>query len=264
MHLSKIKVDGFRNFDTEFSASFCKGLNVIVGENGAGKSSIINAIRQLFIDSESGRYSITTDDFFCSFEGSKNPTPSISIVAEFVELNDEEEIVFLPWTVDSDTAQLSLQIENKEFRGRFKKVMWGGESSASQFDSELVDLIQCIYLPPLRDAESKLKNGRQSRISKLLKAINRKELNQCKKVKNLHPLEERVKSFNETLATDDHLSIKSANQMISTQLKRAIGSHFGQSTRIQFAETDFTRIVESLTLLFSQRPLLKSKQYIVD
>ncbi|MNQ54701.1 hypothetical protein D3C85_687740 [compost metagenome] len=225
-------------------------MNVIVGENGAGKTAIISAIRQLFHDSESGRYSISSDDFFCPFSIDGKPAKSFSIQAEFDGLDINNKVTLLPWIGTSNTALLNLQAENKEIQGRFKKLIWGGVSKSSQFDPELLDLIQCIYLPPLRDAESKLSHGRQSRLSKLLKALNRKELVQCKKAGTLHPLEEKVKEFNSSLATDTSLSIKDANKLITENLTMAIGHHFGQNTSIQFAETDFTKIAESLTLLF--------------
>lgn len=250
MYLSKLRVQGFRCFDNEFSVTFNSGLNVIVGENGAGKTAAINAIRQLFSDSEAGRYSINDDDFYSSFSGELNITPHFSISADFCELSQKEKVAFLPWTNGSEIASLNLQVENKEIRGRYKKLIWGGNSRASQFDPELVELIQCIYLPPLRDAESKLRNGRQSRLSKLLKAINRKELKQCKDKQTLHPLEEKFKIFNDELAEDSTLTINNANELISRQLERAIGNYFGQSTKIQFAESNFTKIVENLTLLF--------------
>jgi putative ATP-dependent endonuclease of OLD family len=250
MYLSNLKVTGFRCFDEAFDISFGDGLNVIVGENGAGKTAIISAIRQLFQDSESGRYSISSDDFFCAFQSGAVAAPDFVIKADFEGLKLKEKVALLPWTGGTNTATLNLQAENKEKRGRYKRTMWGGTAKGSQFDPELVELIQCIYLPPLRDAESKLTNGRQSRLSKLLKAINRNELKECRKNEEAHPLEEKFKSFNETLATDDQLSIKKANTLISEHLGKAIGHHFGQSTRIQFAESDFTKIVESLTLLF--------------
>ena len=135
-------------------------------------------------------------------------------------------------------------------RGRFKKIVWGGKSKSSQFDSELLELIQCIYLTPLRDAESKLSNGRQSRLSKLLKALNRKQLKQCKDSEQLHPLEEKLKKFNESIASDESLNIKNANNLINQNLTAAVGHYFGQKTIIQFAENDFTKIAESLKLLF--------------
>lgn len=250
MYLSELRTQGFRCFDNEFKIQLTAGLNVIVGENGAGKTAIISAIRQLFHDSESGRYSICSDDFFCPFSIDGKPAESFSIQAEFDGLDINNKVTLLPWIGTSNTALLNLQAENKEIQGRFKKLIWGGVSKSSQFDPELLDLIQCIYLPPLRDAESKLSNGRQSRLSKLLKALNRKELIQCKKAGTLHPLEEKVKEFNSSLATDTSLSIKDANKLITENLTMAIGHHFGQNTSIQFAETDFTKIAESLTLLF--------------
>ncbi|MCL1064275.1 AAA family ATPase [Shewanella benthica] len=250
MYLSKLRVKGFRCFENDFNIRLSDGLNVIVGENGAGKTAIISAIRQLFHDSESGRYSITSDDFSCSFRAEAKSASSFSIQAEFDGLDVNHKVALLPWVGSADTAILNLQAENKEVRGRFKKIIWGGNSKSSQFDPELLDLIQCIYLPPLRDAEAKLSNGRQSRLSKLLKALNRKELKQCKKDERLHPLEAKIKEFNEALAADETLSIKDANELITTHLTQAIGRHFGQQTRIQFVENDFTKIAESLTLLF--------------
>ena len=250
MYLRKLKAQGFRCFHSSFEIEFTDGLNVIVGENGAGKTAIISSIRQLFQDSESGRYSISSDDFFSPFITGGKAALSFSICAEFDGLDVEDKVAFLPWVGASNTALLTLQAENKEIRGRFKKIIWGGNSKSSQFDPELIDLIQCIYLPPLRDAESKLSNGRQSRLSKLLKALNRKQLKQCREDDTLHPLEEKLKDFNTSLATDDNLSIKKANELITANLTKAIGYHFGQKTSIQFAESDFTKIAESLTLLF--------------
>ena len=250
MYISNLKAEGFRCFGKDFNVQLSDGLNVIVGENGAGKTAIISAIRQLFQDSESGRYSVTSDDFIRPFVVEGKAAESFSICAEFDGLNTKEKVAFLPWVGASNTALLNLQAENKEIRGRFKKVIWGGKSKSSQFDPELLDLVQCIYLPPLRDAEAKLSNGRQSRLSKLLKALNRKQLKQCRKDDELHPLEASLKNFNESLANDETLSIKGANALISSNLTKAIGHHFAQNTSIQFAESDFTKIAENLTLMF--------------
>ncbi|QXX84388.1 AAA family ATPase [Providencia sp. R33] len=250
MFLSKLKIKGFRCFDDEFNISLNEGLSVIVGENGAGKSAIINSIRQLFIDSESERYNITENDFHSPFSNPPKVSDSFTINAEFSNLDVKEKVALLPWTGNSDVAKLNLHIENKEIRGRYKKSLWGGDSQSSQFDYELLDLIYCIYLPPLRDAESKLTNGRQSRLSKLLKAINRKDLKVLKRNGEVHPLVDKVNTFNDELSNSDLYSIKTANQLIKNHLQNAIGFNFGQNTAIQFAESDFTRIVESLRLIF--------------
>ncbi|MEN8358800.1 AAA family ATPase [Acinetobacter towneri] len=63
MYIKKLSIEGYRCFSGSFEINFRKGLNVIVGENGAGKTTIINSFRQLFVDTESGSYSISSDDF---------------------------------------------------------------------------------------------------------------------------------------------------------------------------------------------------------
>lgn len=250
MYLSKLRIKGFRCFNDEFNINFSSGLNVIVGENGAGKTAIVSAIRQLFIDSESGRYSISGDDFSTPFKTGSETVKSFSIQAEFDGLSVDDKVTLLPWVGSNTTALLNLEAENREVLGRFRKIVWGGRSKSSLFEPELMDSIQCIYLPPLRDAELKLSNGRQSRLSKLLRVLNRKELKRSRKSGNPHPLEIKLKEFNNNLAADDNLGIKEANELITQNLTKAIGHNFGQKTSIQFAESDFTKIVESLRLLF--------------
>ena len=118
------------------------------------------------------------------------------------------------------------------------------------FDVELFDKIHCIYLPPLRDAESKLVNGRQSRLSKLLKFIEADQIKKCKKTEEQHPLEKKFKEFNQSLIDDPDSSIKKANKLIADHLLEAIGQNFSQSTHIQFVENEFSKIVENLRLIF--------------
>ncbi|MEN8365270.1 AAA family ATPase [Acinetobacter sp. LF10] len=52
MHIKKLSIEGYRCFSEHFEINFRKGLNVIVGENGAGKTSIINSFRQLDVQLE--------------------------------------------------------------------------------------------------------------------------------------------------------------------------------------------------------------------
>ncbi|ENU93544.1 hypothetical protein F971_00802 [Acinetobacter vivianii] len=250
MYIKKLSIEGYRCFSEIFEINFRKGLNVIVGENGAGKTTIINSFRQLFIDTESGSYNVSSDDFNKPFKEKSMVVDSFKIKVEFDNLEGPEPIAFLQWSDAKNNVILNLEVLNKELRGRFKKSFWGGNSKSSQFDIELFDKIHCIYLPPLRDAESKLVNGRQSRLSKLLKFIEANQLKICKRDEKKHPLEEKFKEFNQSLIDEKDSSIKKANELIAEHLLKAVGQNFSQSTHIQFVENEFSKIVENLRLIF--------------
>lgn len=117
------------------------------------------------------------------------------------------------------------------------------------FERELFESIHCVYLPPLRDAEAKLREGRGSRLARLMRNLDKRELKKAADVAKPHPLETKVQAFHETLTEEDS-SIKKANRLIQERLKDALGDVFGQDTRIQYSGTSFNRIVENLRLFF--------------
>lgn len=250
MYLQKLAIDGFKCFERDFSILLHDGLNVLVGENGAGKTGIISAIRLLFNDSESGKRTIHERDFYRGFELGALPAESIRIEATFDDLKGVEQTAFIDWCGREPEAKLTFLASNREYRGRFRHEMWGGPERTKSLEVETLDLIHCIYLPPMRDAELKLRDGRQSRLARLLKALCRKELEQSRKAGVLHPLEKRVGDFNQEISKSNDFAIKLANEKIGDGLKKALGQHFSQSTIIQFSEVNFSKIVEGLRLLF--------------
>jgi putative ATP-dependent endonuclease of the OLD family len=251
MFLETIKIEGYKNFGEPFEVHFAKGLNVLVGENGAGKSAIIDALRLILMEDEYGRTGIRDTDFHHPFTADALPAESFRIIAEFTDLSPMEQVAFLPWTNVEGNAKLTLFVTGEETRyGRYRRVLWGGESRASMFESELFDKVNCIYLPPLRDAENRLREGRGSHLARLLRNLNKKQLGEARQNRTKHPLEVVVQGFNENLATDETQTISAANKMIGGQLKEVLGDVFGQDTWMQFSEVNFNRIVEGLRLLF--------------
>src|SRR4030042_548297 len=246
MYLESLDIEGYKNFRDHFEIKFSKDLNVLVGENGVGKSAVIDAIRLLLLEDEFGRNLVSDSDFHTPFAKPKEPVEFFQIHGIFNNLSREESVAFLPWLEENDKATLTLHVQNKPTpRGRFKWELWGGVSRSSMFERELFDTIHCVYLPPLRDAEAKLREGKGSRLARLLRSLNKKVLDQGKD----HPLEKVVKDFNKNLAEQDQ-SIKNANRLIQDRLKEVLGDVFGQDALIQYSETNFNRIVENLRLLF--------------
>lgn len=249
MHIDKLSIEGFRTFEKPFTVCFNPGLNVIVGENGTGKTGIISAIRQLFIDSEAGRYSVTDQDFHLGFKQHCARSSEFNISAVFSGLDKSELLAFLNWEDADNAIKLSLHVANRELRGRHKRTLWAGKLK-STVESDTLDLIRCIYLPPLRDAEDRLSNGPRSRLAKLMKAICKKDLLAHDTAGTRHPLVSKVAAFNTELADSEDFDIKRANRLIEESLKSAIGQNFAQGTRIQFSESEFSRIVEGLRVLY--------------
>lgn len=248
MYLATIKIRGYKVFNQEFTISLNSGLNILVGENGSGKSTVVDAIRLVLLEDEYGRTGIDASDFHRPIDqpAKSKGVGKIHIRTEFEDLNDDEQVAYLPW-LDINTpskAILNLSIENKEdARGKFKRKIWGNESESGLFEWELLNRIACIYLPPLRDAEDKLKAYKGSRLARLLKNLKRIE-----NPNELHPLEKKFAAFNKDLLRD--ASIQSANKSIQGNLIKSVGQIFGQDASIQFSEINFDRIVERLRLLF--------------
>jgi len=248
MHISELKIEGYRAFGAESVVILNKGLTVLVGENGSGKSSVIDALRLLLLEDEYGRSGVSSSDFYrpiCE-PASCRGADRIAIRCRFSGLQEKESVAFLPWldALEPDKALLNLVIENKQNdRGKFKRTIWGGASSSAVFEWALLDAIDCIYLPALRDAEDKLGAYKGSRLARLLKNLRGNHA-----PGTLHPLEKKVIAFNDELLKED--AIKKANDGIRKYLRDSLGAVMGQDALIQFSEISFDRIVERLRLLF--------------
>lgn len=247
MFLSELKIKGYKVFDSEFTIKLNKGLTVLIGENGCGKTAIIDSIRLLLNEDEFGRIGISESHFHRPIDktAAEGGAGSIEVKGTFTSLSDKQQIAFLPWldAADNTKAYLNKRIDNKpNIRGRFDHTTWGGESLVGIFEWELVNAIICIFLPPLRDAESKLEAYRGSRLSRLFRK------DKPKKGDPKHVIEQKVEEFNTELLKDE--TIKNVNIAIKKYLKESLGTVLGQDSLIQFSEVSFDRIVERLRLLF--------------
>jgi predicted ATP-dependent endonuclease of OLD family len=251
LHIRELVIEGYKGFKEPFQVVFQEGLNVIVGENASGKTAIVDAIRILLREDEFGRTPVADKDFHRPFGHAAESVQAFRIRAIFSELSEEQQIAFLPWLDIEGNASLVMLVENKlNARGRYKRTLWGGASQASIFEWELLECIDCVYLPPLRDAEARLSEGRSSRLARLMKNLQSKEIQYARQAGEPHPLEKEVRQFNERLANDAGGPIAQANSLIRKRILDSLGSVFGQNTHIQFSEVNFNRIVESLRLLF--------------
>lgn len=252
MYLTYLKIENFRLFKRPIDIHFNKGLNLLVGENGCGKSTVIDAIRALLNESEFAHKGISYEDFNFNCRIGEPNSSRIFVAGLLDGLSDEQKIEYLTWLTPQFSARLNVEyLYSITARNTYKQKRWGGVSSNSAFDWETLNDIQCVYLPPLRDAERYLRAGRGSRLARLLTALSFDELKDKRIRKEKMPLETEFSDFNRKI--EQETDVKRANDLINESLKEAGGSVFGQSISIRFNEMSYERIVESLQLLFADK-----------
>ncbi len=163
MYLSKICITNFRTFNY-IELDFNSGVNIIIGENNAGKSAIIDALRIClgYGKSEKDIYINESDlhinqnnpiernkviQFDLIFEIGSNPIVR-ECFYDFFSLKDGKETIRL---------HLKFELEDKGKRKYFKRIAWGGDNEGQSIPYEALQEIFYTYLSPLRDAVSGLK-----------------------------------------------------------------------------------------------------------
>ncbi len=185
MYLSKLSLWNFRRYgihtdeiDLEHGAldlKFNDGLNLLVGENDCGKTTILDAIRYVIFTQSREYIRVTADDFYLEpGRGEAHRASKLRIQCEFRGFTTDEAAPFLEWvsieTVDgSNEYVLRVWMEANRKNDRvFPDVKAGQESEGIPLPSEARDLLRVTYLKPLRDSDAELTPGRYSRLSQVL------------------------------------------------------------------------------------------------
>ena len=183
MYLKKIRAKNYRAFgDGTTAPELCwelnPGLNILVGENDAGKTGIIDAIRQILLTTSYEPVRLFEQDFHIEH---KSRAKKIIIEATLCGLSQDQEASVLEWlTFGNDgTCSLILHLEahyhppQATKRARVDTVVRTGVGGTGpEVGYAVRELVRATYLRPLRDAEAELRPGRQSRLSQILGAHN--------------------------------------------------------------------------------------------
>lgn len=180
MYLSKISIENFRLFgagDKAFQLSLKPGLTAFVGENDAGKTAVVDALRFVLgtRDQESMRLEFT--DFHQAPSGDRAREIVIRLI--FSGLTGADRSAFAEYLTyrDGATPETTLiltwvarRAENDGPVRRFMPIEWrtGEKADGPLLDAGARFLLQATYLRPLRDAERAMSAGRGSRLSQIL------------------------------------------------------------------------------------------------
>ena len=181
MHLSEIRIENFRLFgagEHAFELSLAQGLTAIVGENDAGKTAFVDALRLALGTPDREFLRVTDADFHqppggapasqirvrCRFDGLD--AGEIGEFAEWLSYEDADDDVrstlFLNWTA-TRARQRAGQRPFVRVEARS-----GAEGDGPNYHPESRRLLSATYLRPLRDAERELSAGRGSRLAQIL------------------------------------------------------------------------------------------------
>ncbi len=235
MRLRQLQIHNFRKIEN-LIVNFPRGLCVIVGENNAGKTAIIDALRlMLFSSRDFDAVRLNEDDF----RTGTDYTP-IEISCTFSEPNEEDEVHFQECLVDVGEGKfdirLNARVEYNITTRRANIKMWGGETEGGSLPSNIYDRLASIYLQPLRDPESGLRPGRNSQISRLI---------DCLAVEAEHAQFETIaKEANDKIRVLK--PVEKARKDLNSQMAAITGDQLAQKTELIFSDPTFHRIIAGL------------------
>ncbi|MEN8362424.1 AAA family ATPase [Acinetobacter baumannii] len=171
MYLACLELTQFRRYKN-LKVEFNSGLNLLVGENDAGKTAIIDAIKYVLNTQSYEYFRPSIEDFY--LEHSKNESErstEFRIECTFKDFNIDEAKHFVDWlgTDDDNKFFLKVWITASRKNGRiFYDVKAGSDQEGTMINGEIRDLLRATYLKPLRDAQSELTPKKGSRLSQIL------------------------------------------------------------------------------------------------
>jgi len=162
MYLKTVKLKDFRSFDSG-EIDFQKDLTVLVGENNAGKSNVIDALRLLTLPL-GGRREIYCEPTDIRFRGGSD---HFELEARYAELSVGQQGRFISAATDASLTEASFGLHYKVAQPGAKPLLWSGKLGNSP-EPGCYDMVRHVYLPPLRDAKRALASGNPTRIMALL------------------------------------------------------------------------------------------------
>ena len=246
MWISKLTIKNFRKVyhDKEVSISFKEGLNVLVGENNIGKTTIIDAISLcLSYGSIERSVWVKRDDF-------NNIEFPIEIAIEFSGLKHQHEAAFLSALVIKDAEQDNQLRFTFLFELKDEKIqpqISCGELSLTSSPYDLLKYLRAIHLQALRDVNLEFQPGYKSRITKIIK----------KEFPDYESFEEIFKDANKKAL--EYQGEKNPVVILEGQTNKNIEKLSlgvdNNKIKLDFVEQEFTKILTNITMRTANKGL---------
>lgn len=170
MYLAHIAIKNFRLFET-LDLKLNKGLNVLIGENDAGKTALIDAIKLVLNTNSIENIRVKETDF-------RTGTDELFIQLKFEDLTELDGATFANHLTTEDgksVIYINMEASLKQGFNRYgnnisQTISSGKNCEGERLEDEQRAYLAATYLKPLRDAEKGLAAGANSRFSQLLQS----------------------------------------------------------------------------------------------
>lgn len=142
MVIDKVVIQNFKGFKDKFTLDLNAGLNIIVGDNEAGKSTILEAINLALTGLYNGRYlhnelsqylfnESSVSEYIASLEHGKPLRPPTIHIELFISGGEEKEIALMLGDGNSEKkpcSGISIKIEfNENYKAEYEVLIKGGD-----------------------------------------------------------------------------------------------------------------------------------------
>lgn len=250
MHITTLKIKNFRAIEN-LELNLNKGLNVLIGENNSGKTSVIDLLRLVF---DKGNYpnEIYWKETDFRVINSSNEFKPIEFDIKFKPDDEKESFCFSELHVvefDENRNKVDfLEIHGKisliktKGENKIKKEYWGGKDKENRIPWEIWNELNYTYLSPLRDVTRDLKPNNNNLLSKLF--LNISELKEDDDYKE--KMSELIKkNFNNEKWED---LLDEGKEKITTHLRQLNFTDDYQDINIAFSSFEFEDIIKKLIL----------------
>ncbi len=254
VHVTALRAVDFRNLNT--TIELCHPLAVVVGENNAGKSNVIDALRTV-LEPEAGpraRHWLREEDFAHDGHGNR-VADALELEVRLGGLTKAEQARMVTCLSPNDgpgTAKLRLKATISP-RGRIQTQWFGGDSEQPDVERHARDAVRFVYLHPLRDAAADLRPGRDNRLVPLIKALAPEDHADHQKIVDAAELANQ--------ALDSIGAIVDARRNVADRLNAMTGhGRFAQQSTLAFDDPRFDRVVGALRAKIGQLAALEMEE----
>ena len=193
MYLKELKIRNFRLIK-DTTLNFSRGINILIGENNVGKTTIIDILRICLGYRDQDGLRVNKTDFHISqYDETLKP---IEFDLSFEKDKDEEIGYFIElYDAEKDTLDLHFRFSLKQYEKyeRIHSEVWGGKNEGAHIPSEVFHSFIQVYLGALRDAERYLRPGRYNQLGDLIIGLDEKNISEE------YIREEMVKQFSKNI-----------------------------------------------------------------